>query len=141
MWPRSFEQRLAAWHQLRVDCTNLPIAECLQTINTWWFDTPWSAYHLHWDDRATWPDPWQLLEDNVFCSVARALGIMYTVALLERKDLQDAVMLDNGTDNLVLVAQRKYILNWDRDSIVNICSHKNKQRRILTLPDLEQKIR
>lgn len=141
MWLRTFEQRLAAWHQLRVDCANLPIADCLQTINQWWFDAPWAAYHLHWDDRNTWPDPWQLLEDNVFCSVARALGIMYTVALLEREDLHDAVMLDNGTDNLVLVAKRKYILNWDRDTIVNINSHQAKQRRILTLPDLEQKIR
>ena len=141
MWPRTFEQRLAAWHQLRISCTSLPTEPCLQAINAWWFDTPWSAYHLHWDDRVTWPDPWQLLEDNVFCSVARALGIMYTVALLEREDLQDAVMLDNGTDNLVLVAQRKYILNWDRDTIVNRSSHQSKQRRILTLPDLEQKIR
>jgi hypothetical protein len=141
MWPRSFEQRLAAWNQLRVDCALQPTQQCLETINAWWFDTPWSAYHLHWDDRATWPDPWQLLEDNVFCSVARALGIMYTIVLLERQDLQNTVMLDNGEDNLVLVSQGKYILNWDRDSVVNTCSLKPKQRRILTLQDLEQKIR
>jgi len=40
--------------------------------------------------------------------------------LLDREDLQDAELVDTGSDNLVLVAQKKYILNWDKDQIVNI---------------------
>lgn len=141
MWPRTFEQRLAAWNKLRDSVQSSPKETCLQDVNAWWFASPWSAYHLHWDDRATWPDPWQLLGDNVFCSVARALGIMYTIVMLERPDLQDAVMVDTGSDNLVLVDQGKYILNWDKETIVNINSSKSKQRRILTLQDLKKQVR
>lgn len=141
MWPHTFEQRLTAWNKLRDSVQASPKETCLQDINTWWFASPWSAYHLHWDDRDTWPDPWQLLEDNVFCSVARSLGIMYTIVMLERPDLQDAVMTDTGSDNLVLVDQGKYILNWDKESIVNINSSKSKQRRILTLQDLKKQVR
>lgn len=120
MWPRTFEARLASWNQLRQHCQTLPVEQCLEEINQWWFQTPWMPYHLHWDDRPTWPDPWQLLSDNLFCSLARGLGILYTITLLDRPDIQTAQLLDTGSDNLVLVASGKYILNWDSEQIVNI---------------------
>jgi hypothetical protein len=36
--------------------------------------------------KPTWPDPWQLLSDDVYCEVARGLGILYTITLLDRAD-------------------------------------------------------
>lgn len=120
MWHSTFEQRLAAWNQLRSNCATGSVDQILTQINTWWFDTPWRAYHLHWDDRDSWPDPWQLLDDNLFCSLARGLGIMYTIAMIDHPDIQDAELIDTGSDNLVLVAQKKYILNWDRQQVLNI---------------------
>ena len=120
MWPRTFDARLASWSQLRSVVANMPIDQCLHAINAWWFDTPWRAYHLHWDDQAIWPDPWQLLDDNLFCGLARGLGMLYTISLLDRPDIQDAELIDTGSDNLVLVHQKKYILNWDRDQLLNI---------------------
>jgi len=120
MWARTFNQRLASWNQLRTLCHDADLETALNNINTWWFSAPWQPYHLHWDDRPDWPDPWQLLSDNVFCDVARGLGIMYTISMLERADMADAVMvLSNLGDNLVLVADGKYILNWDQETILN----------------------
>jgi hypothetical protein len=60
------------------------------------------------------------LSDNTFCDLARALGILYTISLLDRADMADTtlVLTDDG-DNLVLVAKEKYILNWNPDSVVN----------------------
>jgi hypothetical protein len=67
-----------------------------------------------------WPDPWQLLSDNVYCDLARALGILYTISLLDRADMADAeLVLTEDGDNLVQVAKEKYILNWNPDSVVN----------------------
>lgn len=119
MWPRTFPERLTAWAQLRSQAASLPEEAALQAINAWWFRSPWRPYHLHWDDQATWPDPWQLLDDNMYCSLARGLGIMYTIAMLDRSDLQNSVMIENGGDNLVLAGQSKYILNCAPDTIVN----------------------
>ena len=120
MWARTFDARLANWSQLRLAVAAMPVDQCLHAINAWWFDTPWRAYHLHWDDQPAWPDPWQLLDDNLFCGLARGLGMLYTIALLDRPDIQDAELIDTGSDNLVLVEQKKYILNWDRDQLLNI---------------------
>lgn len=86
---------------------------------------------LHWDDRQHWPNPWQLLADNEYCDVARALGIMYTIKLLDRGDLADAVMVSAQQGNLVLVQGGKYVMNWRPDAIVNIPSTPIKIERTL----------
>jgi len=124
MWPANFADRLTAWANLRTECQTLDLESALNKINIWWGDTPWRPYYLHWDDQPTWPDPWQLLSDDVYCDLARGLGILYTISLLDRKDLADAeLILTEEGDNLVQVAQGKYILNWKKDLVVN-----NKQK-------------
>jgi hypothetical protein len=120
MWPNTFSNRLESWNLLRSQCQSLPVEQTLININQWWFNVPWRPYYLHWDDQATWPDPWQLLSDNVYCDLARGLGILYTITLLDRADLEpvDLVLTEEG-HNLVQVAKEKYILNWNKDSILN----------------------
>lgn len=120
MWHASFERRLQDWQQLRCEVANLPKDQCLYRINQWWFTSPWTGYYLHWDDSTKWPNPWQLLEDNIFCSIARGLGMLYTVSLLERADIQDSELVEAKNDNLVMIESGKYVLNWDCDNIVNI---------------------
>jgi hypothetical protein len=141
MWPRNFSERLESWAQLRQQCQTLDSEPALIKINQWWFQTPWTAYHLHWDDQVDWPDPWQLLSDDQYCPVARGLGIMYTIAMLDREDLQDSQMIEYQSDNLVLVAKEKYILNWDPDQVVNISLGKSKPRRQVSQEQIKQKIR
>ena len=141
MWPRNFSERLESWAQLRQQCQTLDSEPALIKINAWWFQTPWTAYHLHWDDQKDWPDPWQLLSDDQYCPVARGLGILYTIAMLDREDLQDACMIEYQSDNLVLVAQEKYILNWDPDQVVNISLGRSKPRRRVSQEQIKQKIR
>jgi len=120
MWGRTFDERLAAWIALRRQAADLAPQAALETINAWWFRSPWTPYYLHWDDQDTWPDPWQLLEENIFCPLARALGMLYTVAMLDRSDFRDAELLEIQNHNLVLIQNKKYILNWDPEQIVNI---------------------
>ena len=116
----TFDQRLRAWYTLRESAQTLPVESALTAINAWWFQCPWQPYYLHWDDLAAWPDPWQLLSDNVYCEVARGLGILYTITLLDREDLTSAsLVLTQTGHNLVLVDQTKYILNWEADTVVN----------------------
>lgn len=141
MWPRNFSERLESWAQLRQQCSQLDSEPALIKINSWWFQTPWSAYHLHWDDQEDWPDPWQLLSDNIYCPLARGLGIMYTISMLERSDLQDVCMIEYQSDNLVLVNKEKYILNWDPDQVVNISLGKSKIKRRVSQEQIKQKIR
>lgn len=120
MWPNNFADRLESWNQLRIRAQTLPLSDALTAINQWWFTSPWKSYYLHWDDQPNWPDPWQLLSDNVYCDLARALGILYTISMLDRADMApaDLILTEDGY-NLVQVAKEKYILNWEPDAVVN----------------------
>ena len=120
IWPATFAARLQSWNLLRDRCQNLPLESALDETNRWWFNAPWRPYYLHWDDQLTWPDPWQLLSDDVYCDLARGLGIVYTISMLDRADMAPATLILTEDDsNLVQVAKEKYILNWRPDSIVN----------------------
>jgi len=141
MWPHTFAERLESWHQLRNQTATVDVESALRQINAWWFQTPWRAYHLHWDDRATWPDPWQLLSDNIYCPLARGLGILYTITMLDRADLQDAVLVEVDSDNLVQVHKKKYILNWDSEQVLNINPTGSQTRHSITQEQIKQQIR
>ena len=140
MWPRTFAERLESWTQLRAQASVADVQTALAAINTWWFQTPWRAYHLHWDDQPSWPDPWQLLSDDIYCPLARGLGILYTITMLDRADLQDAMLAEVGSDNLVLVDKSKYILNWDSATVVNISPTGTKSRHSITQEQIKQQI-
>jgi len=116
-------------------------APALLTTNDWWFGVPWCAYRLHWDDWQTWPDPWQLLEENHFCDLARALGMLYTVHFC---GIASHLALAQTSDqHLVLVDDGKYVLNWAPGEIVNISSQKitiTKTLPSVALPQLTSRI-
>jgi hypothetical protein len=122
MWLAQFEDRLQDWYDLRFRCAQQPLDTCLVDINRWWFAAPWRPYYLHWDDHPTWPGPWDLLADNVYCDLARAAGIVYTILLLDRTDTGMIEIADTDRGNLVLVQGGKYILNWEPDEVLNINS-------------------
>jgi hypothetical protein len=141
MWHQTFAERLESWTDLRQRAALAEKQTALYMINHWWFGTHWRAYHLHWDDQPTWPDPWQLLSDDIYCPLARGLGILYTIAIIDRADLQDVVLAEHGGDNLVLVDKSKYILNWEADTVVNINLEPQKVRHSATLAQINQQLR
>ena len=138
MWAKTFAGRLESWYSMRQQCHDLSAESALELVNSWWFTTPWQPYYLDWLDLETWPDPWQLLSDNVYCDLARALGILYTISLLDRADLTDAALvLSQDGHNLVVVDKSKYILNWNPDTVVNT-SQAIEIRRQLSQSQIKQ---
>ena len=91
-----------SWNHLRQSLQNCSSEAALAQINAWWFQRAWCAYLLHWDDLAQWPDPWQLLEEPRLCPLARGLGIMYTLAMLDREDFNDARLTERADNNLAV---------------------------------------
>lgn len=131
MWPRQFEIRLQRWNELRSGCMTADLDHCLLMINQYWMNTPWKPYYLHWDDQSDWPDPWQLLADDIYCDLARSLGIVYTLLLLDRADVGSVEITETDVGNLVQIQHGKYILNWRPDTIVNNPSKEIKVTRKL----------
>ena len=125
-WATDFSNRLTEWVRLRQQVSELPPEPALFAINQWWFGVPWCPYYLHWDDRRDWPDPWQLISENYYCDLAKALGIVYTMYFTRHgKDLHTEIRVYNEPYtkymyNLVFFNKGKYVLNFRDGDIVNI---------------------
>lgn len=131
MWPVKFEDRLIQWSILREEAKNLSLESSLNKINHWWQQTPWVPYHLHWDDQETWPNPWELLSDNLFCDLARSLGIVYTTMMIDHPEIDKIELASCEETNLVLINQGKYILNWSPEELLNISTANIKIKKTL----------
>lgn len=131
MWPVKFEDRLVQWSILREEAKNLSLESSLNKINHWWQQTPWVPYHLHWDDQETWPNPWELLSDNLFCDLARSLGIVYTTMMIDHPAIDKIELASCEETNLVLINQGKYILNWSPEELLNISTANIKIKKTL----------
>jgi hypothetical protein len=117
----TYEARLQAWFQLRQSVTSLPIEQQCITIDEWWQHAPLVIHHLHPQDIDNWPDPWELLSENTYCEVARALGMCYTLYLIGVNDIELVLARNNTAEDvvLVLVDNAKYILNYWPNTVIS----------------------
>ena len=131
MWYQDYHQRLRDWSDLRNECLETDLVPCSEKINDWWFRAPTVNHYLHWDDQETWPGPWDLLSDDIYCELARGLGMLYTINLIENPGVVDAELVSSDQGNLVLVNGGKYILNWAPRCLLNIASQQLRINRRL----------
>jgi hypothetical protein len=117
----TYEARLQDWFQLRTSVTSLPIEQQCVTIDEWWQQAPLVTHHLHPQDIDNWPDPWELLSENTYCEVARALGMCYTLHLIGITDIELVLARNNTAEDvvLVLVDNAKYIMNYWPDTVIS----------------------
>lgn len=117
----TYEARLQDWFQLRESVAKLSLQEQCVIIDKWWQRAPLVNHYLHPYDIDNWPNPWELLSENTYCEVARALGMCYTLLLLGINDVE-MVLAKNDTNEdvvLVLVDNAKYILNYWPDTVIS----------------------
>ena len=122
MWQGHPEKRLVAWADLRNSCKENPtLKEVITTIHDWWQQAPMVLHYLHCDLVDDWPDPWDLIAENTYCSLAKCLGMCYTICMLERQDVDDVCILEiDNNDYIVRLNNGLYCLNWNIDKVVNM---------------------
>ena len=139
---QDYPTRLREWHKLKESLTTADIQTICVEVDKFWQQCPMVTHYLHPADVKDWPTPWELLNDNMYCPYARALGMTYTLLLLGITDIDivDAID-DHSTDVvLVLVDRAKYIMNWFPDSVLNTDQSDFDLRRTLNTEPLLKKI-
>ena len=129
----NYEARLSDWYDLRVRLEDSSLETKCVEVDKWWQNAPLVNHHLHILDSENWPDPWQLLVENTYDNVARALGICYTLLLLDVENVEMAEATDKMGDDvvIVLVDNAKYILNyWPETVLSNKLSDFNIKRTV-----------
>jgi hypothetical protein len=117
----NYDTRLSDWYKLRSTLEHSDTKTKCVEIDNWWQKAPLVNHHLHILDSENWPGPWDLLVENTYCTVARALGMCYTLLLTGVEDivLVEATDMQGEDMVLVLVDSAKYVLNYWPDTVVN----------------------
>ena len=81
MFELSYEQRLASWRYLR-DCVETA-QDPIQEVIDFYSKAPLHTIAADPYTPSTWPDPWELLEENIYCPFVKILAIFYTLQLTD----------------------------------------------------------
>lgn len=144
-WMLRVSDRLTQWKDFRHKISDLPLARAVAEVNAMWSTAPFVTFYLPHDRTEEWPDPWELLAENYYCDVAKALGILYTIYFSSHKttNLELHIYYDYQTktrSNVVWIDGGKYILNYWPHEIVNTELIEEKQLQLLysyTTQDLQ----
>jgi len=121
MWDKKPEQRIRDWRNFRLDLQGQDTLQCIDKVARFWATAPQSNQFLASDLPESWPNPWELLTDNYYDDGSVALGMYYTLVLLEDinpEDVQFNVLkTPNGLAHTVKFEE--YILNYSVGEVVN----------------------
>lgn len=138
----NYEARLSDWYDLRVQLEGSDPQTRAVEIDKWWQKAPLVTHHLHLLDSENWPDPWQLLVENTYCTVARALGMCYTLLLLGVDDIKLVEATDSMGEDLVLVLvdNAKYVMNYHPGTVLSNTLSEFTIKRTIDISNLRTKI-
>jgi hypothetical protein len=138
----NYDARLKSWYELRSNITDLDTKNKCIEIDKWWQKAPLVNHHLHILDSDNWPGPWDLLVENTYCTVARALGMCYTLLLTGVTDIVLVEATDTQGEDmvLVLVDSAKYVLNYWPDTVVNNNSNDFSIKRHIDVSSIKLKL-
>lgn len=82
MFEKNYEQRLASWHSFRkqLETVDDPFRQVLDLYKL----APSVSINTDPYDQKSWPDPWELIVENLYCDFCRVLGQCYSLQLTER---------------------------------------------------------
>ena len=126
MWKLETSERIARWRDFRKSLDDLPLADAVQAVAEFWHSCPYQPYYLDPADPESWPTAWDLIAENYYCDLAKALGIVYTIQFTQHGNTLDVeihIYNDPVTGyvyQLPVLAKGKYVVNFIDNKIVNI---------------------
>ena len=112
MFHKPFYDRLQCWKQLR---DTLETAEDpFSLVLDFWRDAPTTSISTDPYDSGTWPDPWEMIQQNEYCDFMKILAIFYSMQLTERftkSKFEIHIFLDRKECSTI------YLLSVDKKSI------------------------
>ena len=116
--------RILKWREWRNTLSDLSLNDCLQEIAITWAKAPIVNHYLTPDNIEEWPNPWNLINDNIYCDLSITLGMFYTLILSDNKNLPDNVKIEiykvnSEWINLCSIEDGLYMLNWIPRAVVN----------------------
>ena len=123
MWYADPQSRILDWFKFRQSLDIMSEYEAVCATNKLYHTAPISNRYYHFDFPEEWPDPWELIVENHYDDIARALGMLYTLRYSRHElpgELRCYVDKTGSKEyNLAWLCEGKYVLNYDLGVVVN----------------------
>lgn len=125
MFDPRLQDRLKAWRTFRNKINSAAFNSAVLETIKFWARAPFVPYYLDAAKPETWPDPWDLVEENYYCDLAKALGILYTLYFTEHGPKHTwhlRVYQDKETKyvyNTIDIDNGEYVINLVDNELVN----------------------
>jgi hypothetical protein len=108
MFNLPYQERLVFWHEFRskLETQEDPI----KSVIDFWNTAPEISIQADPWDQNTWPDPWEMIHDNVYCPFVKILAICYTLQLTDcfsKGEFEINIMQDKKN------CETKYLLKFN----------------------------
>jgi hypothetical protein len=138
----SCRDRILRWREWRNSLADLSLDDCLKEVAVAWAKAPVVNHYLTPDNISEWPDPWNLINDNIYCDLAITLGMYYSLILSDNKNILENVSIEIyktnvGWINLCSISHGLYMLNWSPRSVVNISTLSNLGKPIFVYTKID----
>ena len=131
MFDKKFEDRMSLWREFR---DMLEVCEDpIQTAIDFYNQAPLTTLAIDPYTQSTWPDPWQMIEENIFCPFVKILAICYTLQLTERfSGTEPEIHIVHDTDKSetkTLLFFKEFCIGYDENKVTQ---RKNLPENLLT---------
>lgn len=143
MWHLDSQARLVEWKQFRSQLSQCSAETALEQICNVWSYVPFVEHYLDRLSPKKWPGPWELIWENKYCDLARALGMLYTWELTDHaKHYQSEIKIfhdhkNNCRLNCFCVCPGEYVLNLSYNTVLKKHSFNSAYELIHTYPSSE----
>jgi len=143
MWNLHPQERLAEWKLFRQSLNEYDFETALEKNVAFWSRVPYVDHFLDRIPKKNWPGPWELIYNNDFCDLARALGMCYTWAFTEhakKSESEIRVYYDHCRKemaNCFCVDPGGYVLNLEFNTVLKKHSFNRGFELIHTYPTHE----
>lgn len=120
LWQLSSEELLAEWRSFRLGIKDSDLKTCMEKTQDWWKLMPLGSREIDPYESVDWPDPWELLYNRAWDENVKALGMAYTLHLINHEC--DVVLIQNTEDGflgLTVLVDNKWLLNYNYSEIVD----------------------
>ena len=121
MFDKKFEERLAIWAEFRktLEVSNDPIDDTIAFFNR----APEVNYASDPYTPSTWPTPWELIEENIYCPFVKILAICYTLQLTDKLSQESYVIHitqdQKNSETHYLLYVGDYVVGYNGDTYVH----------------------
>lgn len=140
MWNLHPQERLAEWKQFRQSLNNYDFETALEKNSEFWSRVPFVDHYLDRIPPEKWPGPWELLYNNQFCDLSRALGMLYTWQFTDHAQKSNSELriyynhCAGERANCFCVNHPEYVLNLEFNTVLKKHSFNRGYELIHTYP-------